>query len=240
MARPQVPEVRRSIVERAAALLRAREQITLRSLVAGADVSTMAVYTYFGGVDGVWRAVRQEGFTRLAAKLAAVPETRDPVADLTAQLSAYAQHALDDPDLYRVMFDATADLDDTQAADATLERIVEVVRRCRDRKRFRDEVDPLEFATQCWMLCHGIVSLIAIGPLAIEQLDHAPAMLHAQFVGAGDHPDACHASIANGWVSLAARTVRSSGGDSTNAVDGPSKQPRPRDIARVCPHLVYS
>ncbi len=53
-------------------MLRTRQPVTLRALVAGTGVSTMAVYTYFGGMDGLWKALRQEGFTRLAAKLACV------------------------------------------------------------------------------------------------------------------------------------------------------------------------
>ena len=47
------------------------------------------VYTHFGGMPGLWRAVRQEGFTRLAARLAAVPHDRRPGADLAALGAAY-------------------------------------------------------------------------------------------------------------------------------------------------------
>ena len=47
-------------------MLARREPVTLRAVVAGTGVSTMAVYTHFDGMPGLWRAVRQEGFTRLA------------------------------------------------------------------------------------------------------------------------------------------------------------------------------
>src|SRR5882757_3108394 len=101
MARTKDPAVRTLLIERAAHMLRTREPITLRSLVAGTGVSTMAVYTYFGGMDGVWQALRQEGFTRLAARFAAVATSGDPVRDLTALVAAYLGNALDHPDLYR-------------------------------------------------------------------------------------------------------------------------------------------
>ncbi|MEE6258235.1 TetR/AcrR family transcriptional regulator [Plantactinospora sonchi] len=101
-------------------MLRAREPVTLRSLVSGTGVSTMAVYTYFGGMDGLWQATRQEGFTRLAARLEAVPLSADPVRDLAALGTAYLSNALANPDLYRVMFDAGFELADPAAADETL------------------------------------------------------------------------------------------------------------------------
>jgi AcrR family transcriptional regulator len=191
--------MRARIVERAAGMLRAREPVTLRSLVAGTGASTMAVYTYFDSLDGVWRAVRQEGFTRLAAQLDLVHVTDDPVGDLTEQLSGYLQYALDEPDLYRVMFDVHADLEDAQAADATLGRVVETVRRCQAAGRLDSRSDALDTATKCWVLMHGIASLVATGPLALHQLEHAPAMIHAQLVGFGGEPDLCRTSISARW-----------------------------------------
>ncbi len=102
MPRPQSPEVRRALIERAAGLLARREPVTLTSLVEGCGVSTMAVYTYFDGMAGLWSAVRQEGFTRLAARLAGVRRGRDAVRHLAALGVAYTVNALMNPDLYRV------------------------------------------------------------------------------------------------------------------------------------------
>ncbi|MEU4325462.1 hypothetical protein [Nonomuraea dietziae] len=47
--------------------------MTARRLAGEAGTSTMAVYTYFGGMEEVRGAVRQEGFARLAADLDATP-----------------------------------------------------------------------------------------------------------------------------------------------------------------------
>jgi len=180
-------------------MLRTREPITLRSLVAGSGVSTMAVYTYFGGMDGVWEALRQEGFTRLEARFAAVTMSTDPVRDLTALAVAYLRNALDHPDLYRVMFDANFDLEDAQAADDTLEYLVRAAERGRQADRFRADIDPLALAIQSWAIGHGLVSLVATGPLPRQALDHGAPMLTALFIGAGDRPDGCRASVERGW-----------------------------------------
>lgn len=199
VARPKDPAVRTLLIERAAAMLRAREPITLRSLVAGTGVSTMAVYTHFDGMDGLWQALRQEGFTRLGARFTTVAGSADPVRDLTALCAAYLDHALTHPDLYRVMFDASVDLEDLPAADATLEQLVQAARRCRDAGRFRADVVPLELAIQSWTIGHGLVSLVATGPLPRETLDHGPLLLRALFTACGDDPDRCRASVERGW-----------------------------------------
>ncbi|MFC4562203.1 TetR/AcrR family transcriptional regulator [Nocardiopsis mangrovi] len=199
MARTKDPAVRTMLIERAAQMLRAREPITLRSLVAGTCVSTMAVYTHFGGMDGMWKALRQEGFTRLGARFATVAASADPVRDLAALVAAYLGNALDHPDLYRVMFDATFELEDLEAADATLEYLVQAARRARDDDRFRADTDPLDLAIQSWAIGHGLVSLVATGPLPPRTLDHGAPMLTALFVGAGDDPGRCRASVERGW-----------------------------------------
>ncbi|CAM5542913.1 hypothetical protein SAVIM338S_04328 [Streptomyces avidinii] len=199
MARTKDPAVRSQLLDRAAQMLRTRQPVTLRTLVAGTGVSTMAVYTYFGGMDGLWKALRQEGFTRLAARLADVRTSADPVRDLAALGAAYLAHALEDPDLYRVMFDAGFDLEDAGAADETLHRLVRAVERAKADHRFRAEVDPLELATQSWLIGHGLASLVATGPLPHGATAHGVPLLTALFTSAGDDPDRCRRSVERGW-----------------------------------------
>lgn len=199
MVRQKDPAVRARLIDRAAQMLRSREPVTLRSLVAGTGVSTMAVYTYFDSMDGLWSATRQEGFTRLATRLTAVSTSSDPVRDQAALSVAYLSHALESPDLYRVMFDATFELEDTLAADAAFHFLVRAVERARDAGRFRDEVDPLELATQTWAIGHGLASLVVTGPLPPQTLAYGASMLSALFVGAGDDPARCRRSVARGW-----------------------------------------
>ncbi|GAA2068595.1 TetR/AcrR family transcriptional regulator [Streptomyces albiaxialis] len=199
MARTKDPAVRALLLDRAAHMLRTRQPVTLRTLVAGTGVSTMAVYTYFGGMDGLWTALRQEGFTRLNGKLTAVTMTADPVRDLAALGAAYLANALESPDLYRVMFDAGFALEDAGAADETLHCLVRTVERAKARDRFREDVDPLELATQSWAIGHGLASLVATGPLPPEALAHGVPLLTALFTGAGDEPDRCRRSVARGW-----------------------------------------
>ncbi|MFP3968076.1 TetR/AcrR family transcriptional regulator [Actinomadura fulvescens] len=200
MVRTKDPAVRSLLIDRAAHMLSTRDPITLRSLVAGTGVSTMAVYTYFGGMDGLWKAMRQEGFTRLAAKLDAVSHSKDPVRDLAALGAAYVSNALANPDLYRIMFDAGFELEDAEAADETLHHLVRTIDRAKKSGRFHPGTNALELAIQSWTIGHGLASLVVTGPLPHEALAHGIPLLTALFTSAGDTPTQCRRSVKQGWT----------------------------------------
>ena len=192
--------MRAALIERAAEMLARREPVTLRALVAGTGASTMAVYTHFGGMPGLWRAVRQEGFTRLAERLAAVERTDDAVRDLMALAAAYVANAFANPHLYRAMFDAEADLEDHEAAAASFGELVACALRARDTGRFASSCDPEAVATRLWATGHGLAMLALTGVLSPEALAaHAPAVAAALFVAAGDDEERCLRSVEAGW-----------------------------------------
>jgi AcrR family transcriptional regulator len=196
--------VRRALVERAAEMLARREPVTLRALVEGTGASTMAVYTHFGGMAGVMRAVRQEGFTRLAERLALVATTADPVRDLAALGAAYVASAVAHPALYRAMFDAQADLEDPEAAASSFAVLVHAAARAREAGRLARACDPEALATRIWASGHGLASLVVSGVLPADALDaHAPAVVTALLVAAGDEPARCAASVRDGWAAHA-------------------------------------
>lgn len=198
--KPASVAVRLALVERAAQMLARREPVTLRALVEGTGASTMAVYTHFGGMPGLWRAVRQEGFTRLAARLDEVKSTSDPVRDLAALGAAYVSNALANPTLYRAMFDALVDLDDPDAAAQGFGVLVACADRARQQGRFTDTCDPEAVATQLWAAGHGLAMLVITGVLPDEALMvHAPAITTALFVAAGDDEQRCRRSVRAGW-----------------------------------------
>jgi AcrR family transcriptional regulator len=182
-------------------MLAAREPVTLRSLVQGCGASTMAVYTHFGGMDGLWRAVRQEGFTRLAARLDSVDPTDDAVRDLAALGAAYLANALDHPALYRVMFDTAADLEDPAAADRAFGVLVSGAARARDAGRLLVTTDPGRLATDLWASGHGLAMLVLSGVLPAEAVAvHGPSLAVGLLVGAGDAVERCEASVRSAWA----------------------------------------
>jgi AcrR family transcriptional regulator len=189
-----------NLIERAAELLAAREPVTLRGLAAAAGTSTMAVYTHFGGMPGLWAAVRAEGFTRLAQRLATLRPTDDAVTDLTVVGSAYVASALASPNLYLTMFDNRHALDDPRVASSGFEVLVEAAARARTEKRFSRAVDPAAAATRLWAMTHGMVMLVLTGALVRADLGrHLPPMWAAAYVGFGDKVQSAKRSAEEGW-----------------------------------------
>ncbi len=200
MPRSPSPEIRRALIERAAGLLAQREPVTLRSLVDGIGVSTIAVYTYFDGMPGLWGAVRQEGFHRLTERMRSIERGRDPVRYLADLGVAYVRNALSNPDLYRVMFDATWDLPDPAAAAAPFETLVNGARFAQASGRFRSDANHGDIALRFWADGHGMTSLTVTGVLTEgDLLKHAPEMAVAQFVAAGDSPERARRSVVAAW-----------------------------------------
>jgi len=103
-------DVRRRLLEAAALLLdeEGPGALTARRLASTAETSTMAVYTHFGGMLGLVRAIVVEGFKRLADHVTKPPRTDDPVTDLVEMALAYRANAVENPHLYSVMFGATS------------------------------------------------------------------------------------------------------------------------------------
>jgi AcrR family transcriptional regulator len=203
--RPADPLLPTALMEAAAKLL-AEEgpaALTTRRLAATVGTSTSAVYTHFGGMDDLVRALVHEGFARLHRRMSRVEPTDDPVADIMTLGYAYRANALDYPQLYLVMFGssglggfALAD-DDRQHGRYTLETLVEAVGRAVEQGRFRPD-DVVQTAQQMWIALHGLVTL-DLGGYLVEPYD-ADACFEAQLrtmaLGAGDDVTAAAASLA--------------------------------------------
>ncbi|GAB11227.1 putative TetR family transcriptional regulator [Gordonia araii NBRC 100433] len=200
MSRKPRPEVRDLLIERAAGMLARREPISLRSVVAGTDVSTMAVYTHFDGMPGLLGTVRQEGFTRLAARLSALTPSDDAVSDVAAAGAAYAESARQSPELYSLMFDGSLPLPDSEAADATFGHLIEAITRAVAAGRFDSSLDPVEFANEVWMFGHGACMLVANEVVTFEQAEPiVTSGLVRLYTAAGDEPAAATRSVEIGW-----------------------------------------
>ncbi|KXK63419.1 TetR family transcriptional regulator [Micromonospora rosaria] len=199
------PTLATALLEAAARLLaeEGAAGLTTRRLAAAVGASTTAVYTHFGGMDNLVRAMVHEGFARLHRRMSTVRATTDPVADMMALGYAYRANALDHPPLYQVMFGsaalggfALAD-GDRQHGRYTLQPLVDAVARATAQGRFRTG-DPLLVAQNMWIALHGLVSL-ELGGYLIEPYDPDvcfEAQLRSLMVGAGDDPDQAAASYA--------------------------------------------
>lgn len=199
------PRTRTTIIDIAARLLAEEgpQALTTRRIAAEADSSTMVVYTYFGGMGELVRAMVHEGFARLQHHLTRVRHTDDPVADMALLGRAYRHNALANPHLYAVMFGGAAPGgftltdEDRQHGRYTLANVIECAGRCITSGRFRAG-DPELVAHTMWSATHGLITL-ELGRYLVAPYD-AERCFEAQLVGlmtgAGDAPEAAAGSVA--------------------------------------------
>jgi AcrR family transcriptional regulator len=165
------------------------DALQARKVAAEIGMSTMAVYTHFGGMTGLLDAIAGEAFARFAQALTEVPETDDPVADFLAMGVAYHRFALANPQRYLLIFGVSApeavtrnrtDLTVTGAATDRIEQaasfhaLLTVVRRMIAAGRMRAD-DELAVAGRLWSLIHGEVMLELAGFFGHE--DHGLAQV---------------------------------------------------------------
>ena len=99
-------ETRATLLDAARTLLEADgpAALTVRRIAAEAGMSTMNVYSRFGGKDGVVDELYCEGFHRLREYVAKHAKSDDPVENFRAPGVAYRDFALENRTFYSVMF----------------------------------------------------------------------------------------------------------------------------------------
>ncbi len=175
--------------------------IKARTVAAAADLSTMAVYSHFGGVPELTRAVIDRGFVLLGEAFAQVPITDDPVVDLATTSLTCRRVAHQSPHLYDLMFGLSnrgtyrpLSPPDVSSPSATrgyrgaYRELLSASRRLVDSGRVRRH-DPAAVASQLWSLVHGFIVLELAGTFA----DHEDPVREVLFplavnftVGLGD------------------------------------------------------
>jgi AcrR family transcriptional regulator len=140
--------------------------LTVRRIAAEANMSTMNVYSRFGGKDGVIDELYAEGYRRLTAVLDDVPEADNPAEEIFQVALAYRAFARQHPAYYGIMFRlAVQEFDPSpESVEVALNGLSSFVRRVRRGQKVgqiadSEGCDAQEIAAWLWAMCHGIVSL---------------------------------------------------------------------------------
>lgn len=145
---------------------------SLRELATAADVTTMAVYSRFGGRKGLLTALYIEGFTRLTAYEDSIEDRANPWHWLSDKLSVYRRFALENVGYYQLMFGGGIKFSpinpDQRFASLTVpvdaaypayERLVNTVSACQDAGLVRRDRPADTLAHIIWSTLHGLISL---------------------------------------------------------------------------------
>jgi AcrR family transcriptional regulator len=103
---PVASDVPERLIQATATLLAEQgpSAIKARTVAAQTGMSTMVVYSHFGGIAELLNAVVDSGFNELEQTFARIAFTEDPIADLFAMALATREVARANPHLYDAMF----------------------------------------------------------------------------------------------------------------------------------------
>lgn len=209
------PDLRERMVQATVQLLAedGPEALQVRRVASAAGVSSMVVYSRFGGMPQLVEAVIDEGFRSLSERFAAFVPTDDPIADMSRLALAYHESARENPHLFDLMFGLSTPGGYRQLSrprrtpgaegggttlDETYRPLVLHVKRAIRGKRIRRQ-DPERIAAEIWSFVHGFTALELGGYFSqfedpIEEV-FARLTTHVA-VGLGDTPQRAAKSIA--------------------------------------------
>lgn len=180
--------------------------LSARSLAKEASTSTMAVYTHFGSMPELIRAVTREGFGRFRVQVEAVAQNDDPVAELAELCGVYQAFARAEPHVYAVLFGGSTlagfelTEEDRMVGVGVLRRPRDAIRRCITAGRFHSDADPDLLVRQVFCQMHGLAQLARAGYImGAHGPDQVLAAMTGNFaIAAGDSPETAVQSVAAG------------------------------------------
>jgi AcrR family transcriptional regulator len=164
---------RRALLDAALGLLQqdGLPGVKARTVADVAGLTTMALYSEFGGLPGLLAGVCEEGYARLDNRLAAVRSSADPVADLFALAIETRAFAIENPNLYDLIFGLPSsnglrgelgEAGPLPAGGSSYRHTFATLTRACERAIGSGRVSsarPRELAAQLWSLVHGYICL---------------------------------------------------------------------------------
>lgn len=144
---------------------RPQESVTVRAVAAAAEASTAAVYSLFGGKDGLIGAVRDRAVAGLFQHVSAVQTSADPLADLYALAVAYRRWGCGYSHLYTVLFGGVQSFDPSGEVGASdpIRPLLAAIDRALTASVLAG--DATAIALSIWGTLHGLVTLELAGAL---------------------------------------------------------------------------
>ncbi|MFE9320661.1 TetR/AcrR family transcriptional regulator [Nocardia sp. NPDC052278] len=145
--------------------------IKARTVASATGLSTMVVYSHFGGIPELVRAVVDRGFEELDRAFSQMSVTADPIADLFTLALTCRQVARENPHLYDLMFGLSTRATYRPMGDSDIRfsgrspafrnayaHMVEACQRLVDSGRVEQQ-EPGVVAAQLWSYVHGYITL---------------------------------------------------------------------------------
>lgn len=142
------------------------EQTTIRNIANEIDYSVGTVYLYFKDKNDIFHNLHSQGFNMLFSQMQPLSNVQNPMERLKALGRVYLNFALENPDMYNLMFTLNAPvefIETTQTQEwnegkATFGFLKQTVQDCFNKGYFQNHaLEPLSYAI--WSCVHGMASL---------------------------------------------------------------------------------
>lgn len=177
MGRPRQhnDETRERLLRVASQIIRrgGTEALTVRGLAAEAGVTTRAIYSVFSGLPELIAVLCGRSTEAMVRHHEAVPITDDPISELLPLAMAYRLAALEQADLYEMLYtptmtDGRTDAEYPRQAQRTIGRVQDTIRRSIIAGQLRP-VDDHDLFQGLWAIVHGLTSLELRGVLGTSE-----------------------------------------------------------------------
>lgn len=147
--------------------------VSVRRVAEEAGTTTRAIYSLFGGKEGLLKQLFHDAAETMTRYHEAVPEQDDPVAEVLALADAYRRAAVEHPHGYALLLNGapgfTPDRADEGVAQRSFARVLRAFERWGDDGRLGDR-EPGMVALEMWALVHGLASFELAGRLGSRRL----------------------------------------------------------------------
>jgi len=142
------------------------EQTTIRNIAHEIEYSVGTVYVYYKDKNDILHDLHTQGFKQLGGELKVLFHVTNPMERLKALGRAYLRFAMENPDMYDLMFNMKAPMDflesvhkeDWNEGKGTFDVLRSTVNQCMENGHFNGHsLQPLSFAI--WSTVHGMASL---------------------------------------------------------------------------------
>lgn len=158
-------EMRRLVLDAALRLFLENgfDKVSIRNIADAIEYSPATIYLYFKDKNELLFALHQQGFVKMIAEFQPIFELADPFEKLVAMGQGYIRFAVENPELFDLMFIMTAPMDagdekDWEEGDRAFDLLQQVVKGCMDARIFRQQ--NIQVASMMiWSSIHGYTAL---------------------------------------------------------------------------------
>jgi AcrR family transcriptional regulator len=160
------------------------EQTTIRKIASEIEYSVGTVYVYYKDKNDILHDLHTQGFKQLGSEMKVLFNVTDPMERLKALGRVYLQFAINNPDLYDLMFVMKAPMDfldsvheeEWNEGKGTFDVLSATVHQCMEKGHFAGhQLQPLSFLI--WSAVHGMASLHISQRVKGVNLDDPETML---------------------------------------------------------------